>query len=277
MNNTEARNPNTMDIDKKTTREILTLIQAENYNSVKAIEAAIASIEVACDQITQRMKKGGRLIYIGAGTSGRLGVADAAECPPTYGVSPEMVSGIIAGGFERMFSAGESTEDDGKKGEDDLRQKALTSFDSVLGISAAGNAAYVADALAYARSIGCLTIGLTCNANSRLARESDISILTDTGAEVIQGSTRMKAGNAHKMVLNMISTCIMIKLGYVYQNMMINLKPMNAKLTARMIHIVSDIMKCTENEARELLSKCDWSIRECIQRAKPKNDKSNQM
>ena len=264
MLKTEMRNPKTMNIDKAATSDVLRLIQDENFNAVKAIEAAMPSIEKACDMIFERMSKGGRLIYIGAGTSGRLGIIDAAECPPTYGVSPELVSGIIAGGYERMVAAGESAEDNGEMGVRDLSEKNLTPNDTVLGISVAGNAAYVADALVYARSIGCLTIGLTCNEGSRLGIESDISIVTDTGAEVVTGSTRMKAGSAHKMVLNMISTCVMIKLGHVYENMMINLKPMNIKLKNRMISIVCEILKCDGEKANKLLEEHNWSIREVV-------------
>ncbi len=264
MHKTEMRNPNTMNIDKATTEEMLNCIQTENYNAVKAIEPAMADIAKACDMITERMKKGGRLIYIGAGTSGRLGVIDAAECPPTYGVSAELISGIIAGGYDRMVSAGESTEDNGEMGIKDLSARNLTPNDTVLGISVAGNAAYVADALLHAKSLGCLTVGLTCNEGSRLDKETDISIVTDTGAEVVTGSTRMKAGSAHKMVLNMISTCVMIKMGNVYQNMMINLKPMNIKLERRMVSIVCEIFGCDDERAKELLDKYNWSIRDMV-------------
>ncbi len=264
MSETEKRNPRTMHIDRADTREILSLIQEENYHAVTAITAAIPSIEEACDQIVGRMKRGGRLIYIGAGTSGRLGVLDAAECPPTYGVSPELISGIIAGGYDRMVSAGESAEDSGEDGVRDLKQKKVGENDTVLGISVAGNAAYVADALLYAKTCGCLTVGLTSNRGSRLDRESDISIVTETGAEVITGSTRMKAGSAHKMVLNMISTCVMIRMGNVYENMMINLRPTNIKLKRRVISIVCDIFSCDEETAIGLLDQYDWSIRKLV-------------
>ena len=264
MLKTEMRNPNTMNIDKESTAGMLRLIQDENYNAVKAIENALPAIEKACDEISERMSRGGRLIYMGAGTSGRLGVIDAAECPPTYGVSAECISGIIAGGYDRLVSAGESAEDSAEAGIADLEKKNLRPEDTVMGISVAGNAAYVADALAFARSKGCLTVGLSSNAESRLDKESDISIITDTGAEVITGSTRMKAGSAHKMVLNMISTCVMIKQGHVYQNMMINLKPSNIKLTQRVISIVSDILECDRKKAEELLEKHDWSIRAVV-------------
>ena len=264
MSETEMRNPHTMHIDRADTGEILRLIQEENKNAVLAIEAAMPSIEEACDRITERMKRGGRLIYIGAGTSGRLGVIDAAECPPTYGVSPDLVSGIIAGGFERLVSAGEGAEDRGEDGVRDVMQKNLTANDTVLGISVAGNAAYVADALQYAKGCGCLTVGLTCNEGCRLDRESDISIVTRTGAEVVTGSTRMKAGSAHKMVLNMISTCVMIRMGNVYENLMINLRPSNIKLRRRVLSIVSDIFGCDDASAEALMEKYAWSIRAAV-------------
>ena len=264
MHKTESRNVNTMHIDEESTAGMLRLIQNENYNAVKAIEDAMPAIERACDEIYERMSRGGRLIYMGAGTSGRLGVIDAVECPPTYGVSNEMISGIIAGGNDRMVSAAEGAEDVGDAGIRDLAEKQPNPNDTILGISVAGNAAYVADALVYAHNLGCLTVGLTCNKGSRLDVEPDISIVTDTGAEPITGSTRMKAGSAHKMVLNMISTCVMIKLGNVYQNLMINVKPTNIKLKKRVISIVCEILECNEEVAIERLKKHNWSIRETV-------------
>ena len=264
MSETEKRNPKTMHIDRADTREILTLIQDENFNAVAAITPAIPDIERACDRIVEGMKRGGRLIYMGAGTSGRLGVLDASECPPTYGVSPELVSGIIAGGYERLVSAGENAEDQGDAGVRDLKEKNVGVNDTVLGISVAGNAAYVADALLYAKECGCFTVGLTSNRGSRLDRESDVSIVTETGAEVVTGSTRMKAGSAHKMVLNMISTCVMIRMGNVYENMMINLRPSNIKLKRRVISIVCEIFSCDEESAVAMLEEYDWSIRKLV-------------
>ena len=266
MNKTEMRNENTKNIDKETTLGMLTLIQNENLNAVKAVEEALPSIERACDEIYERMKVGGRLIYMGAGTSGRLGVIDAVECPPTFGVSQDLISGLIAGGYDRMVTAAENAEDSGENGIKDLSTKNIGELDIVFGISAAGNAAYVAEALKYARERGALTIGLSCNKGSRLDVESDISIVTDTGAEPITGSTRMKAGSAHKMVLNMISTCVMVKLGHVYENLIINLKPTNIKLKARVISIVCDILGCREEDAVALLDKHQWSIRQVVDR-----------
>jgi len=266
MYKTEQRNPYTMHIDKCSTEEILLHIQRENENAVKAVAAVIPAIAKACDAIEAGMREGGRLIYIGAGSSGRLGVLDAAECPPTFGVSPDTVSGIIAGGNDCMFRAAENAEDGAEAGIRDLKEKNLKSADCIVGISAAGNAAYVAEALAYARGIGCTTIGVTNNAGSRLDTESDISVVVDTGPEVVTGSTRMKAGTAQKMITNMFSTCVMIRMGHVYENMMINLKPSNIKLRKRVISIVCEILKCTEDEAVALLDANDWSIRSAVER-----------
>ena len=264
MHKTEMRNERTTCIERASTAEMLAMIQEENYNAVRAIEAAMPTIARAVDAISERMKEGGRLIYMGAGTSGRLGVMDAAECPPTYGVTAETITGIIAGGMDRMYSAAEGAEDSGEAGVSDIMAKNLTKFDTVLGISAAGDAAYVAEALEYARSVGAFTVGLTCNEDSRLGREPDVSIVTDTGAEAITGSTRMKAGSAHKMVLNMISTAVMVKAGHVYENLMINVKPTNAKLRRRVISIVTEIMGCDEEYAVKLLDKHGWSIRAVV-------------
>jgi len=258
------RNPNTMNIHKESTEGVLALIQAENHNAVKAIDEALPQIAKAADCIEEGLRQGGRLIYIGAGTSGRLGIIDATECPPTYGVSPDTVVGVIAGGRERVFSASENEEDKPDSGISDLKALDLKPADRVVGMSAAGNAAYVADALAYARSVGCKTIGFSCNYGSRLDLESDISIVTDTGPEVVMGSTRMKAGAAQKMVTCMLSTCVMIKMGHVYENMMVNLKPYNVKLRQRVINIVCDIAKCDEDKAIELLEANNWVIKEVI-------------
>jgi N-acetylmuramic acid 6-phosphate etherase len=211
------------------------------------------------------MKKGGRLFYIGCGTSGRLGVLDASECPPTYGVSKDVVIGIIAGGDYALRNAIEKVEDNYENGQNDLKAFDITQNDSVVGISVAGGAQYVIGALEYAKDCGALTIALTSNPDSKIAKVSDIEIFTDTGAEVITGSTRMKAGSAHKMVLNMISTAVMVKEGHVYENMMINLKPSNIKLKNRMIGIVKDITGVDENEALLLLENNDFVIRKAIE------------
>lgn len=266
MKKAEMRNPETMHIDKMSTAEMLSAIQKENYNSVKAIENALPFIEMACDKITERMADGGRLIYIGAGTSGRLGVLDAVECRPTFGISDGVVIGIIAGGQDCMFKAAEGEEDNRDSGIRDIREVNPSSLDTVVGISVSGDAAYVVGALEYAKENGCLTIAVTSNDDAKIIAPSDIAIVTDTGAEVITGSTRMKAGSAHKMVLNMLSTAIMTKLGKVYENMMINLKPTNIKLKNRMINITCDILNCNRSDAERLLEENNWNIRRAVEK-----------
>ena len=264
MHKTEMRNEKTMHIDKMSTFEMLKVINEENMNAVKAVEAAIPAIEKACDVIANGFNNGGRLFYIGAGTSGRLGVVDAAECPPTFGVAKGLVTGIIAGGKECMFRAAEGEEDNAAAGVEDIKIYNLKPSDVVVGISAAGNAKYILGALEYAKSCGCTTVGITSNFGSKLDHFADIPIVTDTGAEVVTGSTRMKAGTAQKLVLNMLSTVSMIKTGKVYENLMINLKPSNEKLTLRIINIVCDITGCDDEKARAALENNDWDIRKSV-------------
>ncbi len=263
---TEMRNPNSTNIDRMTTAKMLDLIQKENENAVLSVRGTLGKIEIACDIIAEKLSRGGRLIYIGAGTSGRLGVLDATECPPTFGVPREMVMGIIAGGEKCMFQSAEAEEDNYESGMRDLKDKLLTSDDVVVGISAAGNAQYVIGALDYANGIGCETVGITSNEDTLITKCAKNSIITDTGAEVITGSTRMKAGTAQKIILNMLSTVAMIKLGNVYENMMINLRPTNEKLKQRMIRIVTEITGVSEEEAIKLLEQSDWNIRTSVQK-----------
>ncbi len=265
MLKTEMRNPATMHIDTAGTQEILQLIQNENVVAVNAVGSAIPQMTKACDAIVESMKKGGRLIYIGAGTSGRTGIIDATECPPTFGVDPQTIMGIMAGGKECVFRASEMEEDNGEAGVQDLKNANLTTNDVVVGVSANGNASYVINALKYAQSLGCETIGLTSNEGTLLATTAKYPIVTDTGAEVITGSTRMKAGTAQKLVLNMLSTTAMIRLGNVYENLMINLKAKNKKLLVRMVNIVVEILKISEEEAKNLLEINDWNIRQSIE------------
>ena len=261
---TEARNPKTTHIDKMDTLSMVKLINEENMNAVKAVDATLASVAEAIDAISERFKDGGRIFYMGAGTSGRLGIIDAAECPPTFGLNKDRVIGIIAGGEKCLAIAGEGNEDSGADGIADLSKYNINEKDTVVGISVAGNAAYVVDAMKYAKEKGCLTVGITSNEGSLTDQVADISIVPDTGAEVITGSTRMKAGSAQKFILNMISTSVMIKCGYVYENLMINLRPTNIKLTRRMLFIVSDILGVSEEEAESLLEENDWSIRKVV-------------
>ena len=266
MNKTEQRNPNTTHIDKMSTFDMLSAIQTENENAVKAVGDVIPAITEAIDRIYPRMKNGGRLIYMGCGTSGRLGVIDASECPPTFGVPHDVVVGIIAGGDGALRRAVENAEDSKEAGIRDVSALNLTENDTVVGISAAGGAAYVLGALEYAKGIGALTIGISSNPGSPIDKLADVAISPDTGAEAITGSTRMKAGTAQKLILNMLSTSLMVKLGHVYENLMINLRPTNIKLRERMIRITSDILGCDMKVAEERLEAAEWSIRRAVEK-----------
>ena len=265
MLDTEKRNPNSMHIDKASTGELLRIIQAENLRAVEAVDKALGSVELAVDAVAEAFANGGRLFYIGAGTSGRLGIMDAAECPPTFGVSRDLVVGIIAGGEKCMVQAAENQEDDAAAGERDVKAHGLCDKDVLVGISASGGAAYVVSALEYANKVGALTISLSSNYDSPMEKVARIAIVTPTGAEVITGSTRMKSGTAQKLVLNMISTGAMIKTGKVYENMMINLKPSNKKLRERVIRIVTEIKHCDSETAIALLENNDWDIRKAVE------------
>ena len=265
MLKTEMRNEKTMHFDKMSTAEMVAVMAEENYNAVKAVEAASPDIAKAVDAITEAFERGGRLYFIGAGTSGRLGVLDAAECPPTFGVSRDTVVGIIAGGQDCMFRAAEGEEDVREAGIADISSHGVGVNDVLVGISVAGGAAYVVGALETAKARGAVTVALTSNENAPISKVADITILTDTGPEVITGSTRLKAGTAHKMVLNILTTCAMSKTGKVYENMMINLRPTNIKLTARMVRIVGEIAGCDEARARELLEEGEWNIRKAVE------------
>ncbi len=264
MLKTEQRNPKSTHIDKMSTLDMVKLMSEESYVAVKAVEDAAESIAEAVDAIALSMENGGRLYYIGAGTSGRLGVLDASECPPTFGVSPDLVSGIIAGGYDCLVKASEGGEDSYENGVLDVKDR-LRAGDVIVGISAAGGAKYVLGALEWARANGCITVGVTSNNDSPLAKNSDIAIFTDTGAEIITGSTRLKAGTAQKLVLNILSTAAMVKTGRVYENLMINLRPTNEKLRRRVISIVCEIKKINEDEAIALLDANDWSIRKAVE------------
>lgn len=266
MLKTEMRNPATTHIDKMSASEMVAIMQQENLNAAKAVAAVSDAIAEAIDRISPRMSRGGRLFYVGCGTSGRLGVLDASECPPTYGVSPETVVGIIAGGDGALRRSSEGAEDSREAGFAVLESYNITENDTVVGISAAGGAAYVLAAMQYAKEHGALTVGITSNAGSPISRQADIAIDPDTGAEVVTGSTRMKAGTAQKMILNMISTGVMIRLGHVYENMMINLKPSNIKLKARMVNITREITGLNGESAERLLEDSGWSIRKAVEK-----------
>lgn len=261
---TEMRNPASMNMDKMSSEEMARLVITANYDAVRAAENASAEIAKAVDAIADAFEKGGRLFYIGAGTSGRLGVLDASECPPTFGVTYEQVQGIIAGGKERMFRAGENAEDNYNSGCEAITEHGVDAKDVVVGISAAGNAAYVVGAMETAKSLGAVTVGISSNPDTKILNVADIPIFTDTGAEVLTGSTRLKAGTAQKVVLNTLTTCAMVKTGKVYENMMINLAPSNEKLKGRVIRIVSEILSCHEEEAIARLEANNWNIRQAV-------------
>jgi N-acetylmuramic acid 6-phosphate etherase len=250
---TEAVNPATAHIDTLSTREMLELISAEDAKVAAAVHAEIPNIAHAIDEITARFAQGGRLFYIGAGTSGRLGVLDASECPPTFSVPPTLVQGIIAGGDTALRTSSERSEDSSAEGAADLTARNLTDKDVVCGIAASGRTPYVLGAIAYAKKIGALTIGLSCVPNSELAQAADIAITPATGAEVLTGSTRLKAGTATKLVLNMLTTGAMIRSGYVYGNLMVNVQPTNEKLIDRAQRIIAAATNCTPERAAELL------------------------
>lgn len=230
---TESRNPNTMNIDLMSIREILEVMNNEDQTVPLAVRNEIDHIEKAVKFAIASFENGGRLIYVGAGTSGRLGILDASECPPTFGVDPGMVIGIIAGGEKAFTKAVEGAEDDECGGKDDLKQINLSDKDTVIGIAASGRTPYVIGALNYAREIGAKTVSISNNKNSLIGKIADVAIEVETGPEVITGSTRLKAGTAQKLVLNMISTASMIRIGKVYENLMVDVQPSNKKLVDR--------------------------------------------
>lgn len=262
---TEQRNPASTHLDQMTSEEMARLVITANYDAVRAVEAAAPQIAKAVDAVADAFEKGGRLFYVGAGTSGRLGIIDAAECPPTFGVGYDMVTGIIAGGRDRMFKAGENDEDKYELGYDSVTDYGVRAGDVLVGISAAGNAAFVLGAMEHAKALGCVTVGISSNPDVKVLNAADIPVFTDTGAEVLTGSTRLKAGTAQKIVLNTLTTCAMAKTGKVYENMMINLSPTNEKLRRRVIRIVREILECTEEEAVSALEESDWNIRKAVE------------
>ena len=252
---TEGRNPNTMNIDKVSTVEAMRLMNEENKRVPEAIDTQLDQIAKAVDIIAAAIERGGHLIYVGAGTSGRLGIIDAAECPPTFGVDHQLVRGIIAGGDGAMFRAVENAEDNEEWGKRAIDEDGVQPGDVVVGISAAGRAPFVLGALKRSREIGATPIGVTCNPDSLFVPLCDVTIAPYVGPEVISGSTRLKAGTAQKLVLNMLSTGAMIRTGKVYSNLMINVKPTNEKLWERATRIIMQIADIDHDRAGELLKK----------------------
>ena len=252
---TESRNPNTLDIDVVSTLDIVKKINNEDKLVAYAVEKALPSISVVVDKVYEAFLKGGRLIYMGAGTSGRIGILDAVECPPTYGVDYNMVMCLMAGGEKAFIKAVEGAEDSFEQGEEDLKNANITVNDVVIGIAASGRTPYVIGGLKYANEVGAITSCITTSANSIIEGIAQFPIVAVTGPEPITGSTRMKSGTAQKMICNMISTASMVKMGKVYENLMIDVKATNEKLVSRSLSIICTILECSKEEAELLLNK----------------------
>lgn len=260
----EGRNPETMDIDLLPSLEIVKRINQQDQLVPLAVEKVLPEIAQAVDKITAAFQQGGRLIYMGAGTSGRLGVLDASECPPTFGVSDQMVIGLIAGGPEAILKAKEGAEDSAELGVDDLKSIDFSAKDVVVGIAASGRTPYVIGALNYANDIGATTVALSCNPDSPIADVAKIAISPVVGPEALTGSTRLKSGTAQKLVLNMLTTASMIRLGKSYQNLMVDVKATNKKLIARASRIVMQATECDESEATKTLEQTDYDVKLAI-------------
>ena len=261
---TEQENPRTAGISSLPTIEVVRLMNEEDARVASAVGRVLEDVARAVDEIVERLKAGGRLLYIGTGTSGRLGVLDAAECPPTFGVSPELVQGIIAGGYDATYRAVEASEDDRSAGVHDLTERGMTERDAVVGIAASGRTPYTVGAVEHARAQGAFTAAITCAPDSEITRFAEVSIVPVVGPEVIAGSTRLKAGTAQKMVLNMISTTTMIRLGYVKGNRMTNMLAKNSKLHARAVRILAAETALSEETALFQLEAANGDLRTAL-------------
>ena len=261
---TEQENPKTANIDRVSTFEAVRLINEEDKSVAAAVEKVLPEIAASVDKIVERLKNGGRLFYVGTGTSGRLGVLDASEIPPTFGVSYDLVQGIIAGGYDALYKAVEASEDNREAGKLDLQNRGLTEKDAVVGIAASGRTPFTIGAIEYARNLGCFTACVTCVPDSAITKTVEIAIVPVVGAEAIAGSSRMKAGTAQKMVLNMISTCAMIRLGYVKGNRMTNVKSSNIKLKERALRILMAETALDEPAAKSLMQQANDDLRTAI-------------
>ena len=261
---TEQVNDRSKDIETQSIGEILRYMNDENKNITQAIEQCIPEIEKVTAGVVQAFEKGGRLIYLGAGTSGRLGVLDASECPPTFGVSPEMVVGIIAGGDYALRNAIEGAEDDETLAERQLRDLELVKEDVVIGISASGRTPYVAAGLAYANEVGCFTGAISNSPNALISNIASVGIEAITGPEVVTGSTRMKAGTAQKIILNMITTTAMIQVGKIFKGYMVDVQPTNLKLKQRATNILANITHLSQEDARRVLEENDFDLKVAI-------------
>ena len=258
---TETRNPNTQDLDMMSSLEIVTIMNQEDKKVPLAIEKILPQIATLVDMIAEAFEQGGRLIYIGAGTSGRLGVLDASECPPTFGVSSKQVVGLIAGGDYALRHAVEGAEDSKELGIQDLKDCGLRKEDVVVGIAASGRTPYVLGGLAYAKQVGCITAAVSCNKDSEISQVADIGIEAEVGSEVLTGSTRLKAGTAQKMILNMITTASMVRTGKAYQNLMVNVIQTNEKLRVRAENIVMDSTGVNREEARSVIEQASGNVK----------------
>ncbi|MER2227422.1 MAG: N-acetylmuramic acid 6-phosphate etherase [Carnobacterium sp.] len=261
---TETRNTQTMNLDELSTSEVMSLMNQEDQKVALAVEEALPTITKVVEAITESFSKGGRLIYMGAGTSGRLGVLDAAECVPTFSVDPSMVQGLIAGGMKAMTVAVEGAEDSKTLGAEDLKAIQLNDTDVVVGIAASGRTPYVIGGLEYATSVGATTATISCNKNAEISQFAQMPIEVDAGPEILTGSTRLKAGTAQKLILNMLSTGAMIGSGKVYQNLMVDVKPSNKKLEERSKRIIMQAAECTYEEASEAFEAADHQVKLAI-------------
>ena len=262
---TEQRNPASVVIDKVSTQELVEIINREDHKVADAVEKILPAIALAVDLVADRLKKGGRLFYMGSGTSGRLGILDAVECPPTYSTDPEQIQGLIAGGYEAIFRAREGAEDSEEQGRNDIWAKELTPNDVVMGISASGRTPYVLGGMKEAKERGCAVLGLCCSARRKKKKIADLCLTVLPGPEVITGSTRMKAGTATKMVLNMITTGAMVRLGKVRGNLMIDVRATNEKLLERALSIVCTVTGYSREEARLSLARNRGSARKAVE------------
>ncbi|WP_104037793.1 N-acetylmuramic acid 6-phosphate etherase [Vibrio jasicida] len=261
---TESRNPASAEIDTLSTIEMLQVINQEDQKVAIAVQAVLPQIAQTVDAITAAFANGGRLIYMGAGTSGRLGILDASECPPTYGTHPDMVIGLIAGGHQAILKAVENAEDNAQMGQDDLKTLNLTQYDVVVGIAASGRTPYVLGGLDYAKSVGATTASIACNPECAMAEAADIAILPVVGAEVVTGSSRMKAGTAQKLVLNMLTSGAMIRSGKVFGNLMVDVEATNAKLIQRQTNIVVEATGAPKEEVEKALEACERHCKTAI-------------
>lgn len=260
----ETRNPQTMDLDALSTLEMVTRFNEQDALVAQAVKATLPAVAQAVDAAAQALAAGGRIIYMGAGTSGRLGVLDAAECPPTFGVPHEMVVGLIAGGPGALLKAVEGAEDNPQLGEDDLKALSLQARDLVVGLAASGRTPYVIGGLKYARACGCCTVAVSCNPDSPVSLAADIAIAPVVGPEALTGSTRLKSGTAQKLVLNMISTGAMVKFGKVYQNLMVDMKATNLKLVDRACRMVMEATGVAREAAETALAQTGYEVKPAI-------------